>query len=269
MGCVVGKNNIDKFIEKWIEDRYSLKILGKGANKIFYRFNNNAFTVVDGGKINEIYERLSTLSDDEKKYILLPSNIKKISLGRSVYQFDLCEGDLADPFDIYTTSILEDIRNNIEIYQKQFDNLINVVKKIHSLNIHTLDIKPDNMLLCKDTIKLTDFDSACIDNEGDGAFTVRYVGDLKYNAKDNDLLALYISIIDILYKDVWKETGKVVVDSYTGLPKDLINNDSRLPKLILHASKKIRNKTNDTRKRYASRMIEEIKKIYKKNIISF
>lgn len=268
MGCVVGKKNIDKFIEKWTKDRYNVHILRRDTGQVFYSFNNNEFSVIDGDNINKIYERLSTLSDNEKKYILLPSNFKKISPETSVYQFDLCDSDLSN----LSYRQLHYIRNNIEIYKKQFDNLITVVKKIHSLNIHTLDIKPFNMIFCKDNIKLTDFKGACIDNEGDGVFTVRYVGDLKYNAKDNDLIALYISIIDILYEDVWEETTRDIattVDSYTGLPKVLINNDSRLPKLILYASKKLKNKTNDSRKKYALKMIEEIKKIYKKNIISF
>ena len=272
MGCLVGKEDrknyminedineninedINKFIEKIKENALDeLEVLGEGSFKTFYKFNGKAFTVMEDGVINKIYKKLSNLSDYYKKYILLPSNNKKITLEKSVYQFDICEGDLF----IDNETILEKIRDNVLEYHIQFDNIIMLVKSIHLLNIHTLDIKPENMLLCKDIIKLTDFDGAIVDNKGKGAWTDRYNGDFTYTDQDNDLHALYSSIIDILYDDVWMSS------------KDLNDGRFKPTKInIIDAKNNLKEEEDGERKKYASIMIEEIERIYKKYQINF
>lgn len=262
MGCLVDKEgrkdyminedidddeDINKFIKIIEEERLDeLEVLGEGSFKTFYKFNDKAFTIMEKGIINTIYTELSTL---KSKYILLPSNEKKINDYYNLYQFDVCQGDLF----IDNETILNYIRNNISEYSIQFDGLIKVVESIHKLNIHTLDIKPENMLLCKDTIKLTDFDGAIIDGVGKGAWTDKYKGDFRYSDQDNDLHALYSSIIVILYDDVWMSSKDLDGSRYKPTREN-----------IKDARKNIKKKSSGERKSYALLMIYEIDKIYKK-----
>lgn len=278
MGCLVDKEgrkdyminedidddeDINKFTEIIEEERLGeLEVLGEGSFKTFYKFNGKAFTIMKKGIINTIYTKLSTL---KSKHILLPSNKKEINDYYNLYQFDVCQGDLF----IDNQTILNYIRNNISEYSFQFDGLIKVVKKIHELGMHTLDIKPENMLLCKDTsnvckyncidtIKLTDFDGAIIDDKGKGGWTDRYKGDFMYSDQDNDLHALYSSIIDILYDDVWMSSKDLDGSRYKPTREN-----------IKDARYNISFKISGYRKSYALRMIYEIDKIYKKYYIKF
>lgn len=202
---------IDNFI-----DEYSggyLKPFTRGSYSKVYKYDNKIYIVQPYNEAVEmIYNKLEML--DDKRHILLPTDTNYIledidnKKEELVLEFEPCSGDLfLDKMDKGSEVALNNIRDNLPKYDSQFEKMEDLVKSIHKLGIHTMDIKPRNMLFCEDDIiKMTDFGGSKIYHrrkwEGAGAGTQGYVAGnwdgTQLDDYQEDLFALYLSFVEII-----------------------------------------------------------------------
>lgn len=206
MGNSVEKKSgtILTFLKNYDADDGSVKMIGKGGNKTVYSFGGKVYSIGRNKQtIIDIYDRIDKISEEYKRHVLVPTDIYRRDF-LLIMEFQLCKGDLLlKKDDKDSVKIIKSIRKNFKKYKKQFDMLEDIVKAFHKLNLHTLDIKPENILYCGGVLRVTDFDSAIVDDNGQGGRTERYIGSWSYSPQANDLYALYTSIIEILYDDLW------------------------------------------------------------------
>ena len=202
---------IDDFI-----DEYSggyLNPFTRGSYSKVYKYDKKIYIVQPYNEAVEmIYDKLEML--DDKRHILLPTDTNYIledidnKKEELVLEFEPCSGDLfLDKMDKGSEVALNSIRSNLAEYDEQFQKIEVLVKSIHKLGIHTMDIKPRNILFCENNIiKMTDFGGSKIYHrrqwEGAGAGTQGYVAGnwdgTELDDYQEDLFALYLSFVEII-----------------------------------------------------------------------
>lgn len=186
-------------------DNLELCKLDEGSFKKVYRYkqtpDTTKITIFTKQKIDayvdpiEIWDKLSKIKDEQ--YLLLPDAVKHDE--NYIYaQFTYCQSDLTKSISLRDQSLYmldSKTRNQLgQELQKNFLGLEETIKNIHNKGLHTLDIKPENMLFnCENKAKivLTDLDGAGL------SFTTNFTW-FGLNEKDQDFFALYVSIFEIL-----------------------------------------------------------------------
>lgn len=202
---------IQNFVFNVIDDDTKRYLLTQGSFSNVYKYENKIYIVPrreqsdeEIKRIQTIYDKLKTLDDKYKKYILLPTEVEVITAdSKLVLQFDVCQGDLfMGANDSLSKKALERIRSNKDYYQTQMNDIVETVSQIHTLGIRTLDIKPANMLFCDKIIKLTDFGGSSLFENGkwaEGAFTKEYLcTDKRLDEYGLDFCALEKSFTEVL-----------------------------------------------------------------------
>ncbi len=202
-------------IENFIDEYSSgdLNPFTRGSYSKVYKYENKIYIVQPYNEAVEmIYDKLELL--DDKRHILLPTDTSYIledtdsKKEELVLEFEPCSGDLfLDKMDKGSEVALNNIRANLSKYDRQFEKMEDLVKSIHKLGIHTMDIKPRNILFCENNIiKMTDFGGSKIYYrrkwEGAAAGTQGYVAGnwdgTELDDYQEDLFALYLSFVEII-----------------------------------------------------------------------
>tara|TARA_B100000214_G_scaffold359793_1_gene321577 strand:+ start:6666 stop:7526 length:861 start_codon:yes stop_codon:yes gene_type:complete len=204
-------SSIESFIVEY-SDGYLTPFTQGGFSKV-YKYDNKIYIVQPYNEAVEvIYDKLQLLRD--QNHILLPTDTSFVLKDKNdndeelVLEFEPCSGDLfLDKMDKGSEVALNSIRDHLSEYDEQFQKMEALVKSIHKLGIHTMDIKPSNMLFCENNIiKMTDFGgSKYYDGQrwkGKGAGTQGYVAGnwdgTELDDYQEDLFALYLSFVEII-----------------------------------------------------------------------
>ena len=192
--CKLGSGNFKQVY------KYTNTVAGKKTVTVFTKQPQNEYSIENWNKLAE------ELNEEEKKYLLLPDKI--LDGDKNIYaQFTYCQSDLDGNF-IQEQNLLTESRNSrgtlAQTITENFNKIEEVVKKLHLLEIDTLDIKPQNMLfkcLNKPLIVLTDLDGL------GHAYTPDYTWYLLYPNQNQDLFALYVSILEIIHPRFFSNLG--------------------------------------------------------------
>lgn len=218
---VIGLNSVDnvdfdKLPEKlgndntkpmWLDalQKNNPEPFGKGGTKQLYKVNGMAISLEIGPK--EFVERRKyTIQKVEEALNSVPKDQRRVIVGKEIHEIILTEKISA----LYSLlDLCEKDLNNMNMqfkgdYTEQVVSLARCIEALHKNRMYLVDIKPANMLFCKDIIHLTDVEDVVFENE-------QAVGATQTFSKEI-YEALFMSSKEHSFQDIEHEKKMALVD---------------------------------------------------------